>query len=262
MEQFIINVMSLPIFEHVTPHNNLLNFIFNCLGVQTTFFPVAATSGQTFNLPLWYMSVLFFLYIYYYFYSQLNSNLKDAFLLLVLGYFMWVLMNNPGQGNWPVINVPTARGIVSFFIGIISGKVARKYSCNNKITIVSIFSIMFWCVCLFLNENILVNHYLSFDLLVIFPVLYLCVNCNILQAVLELKALKFFGKISLHIYVWNFPIQLAFLIFSRTRFGISFYSLKFWIINFAVHIIVSVISYQAGQCINNHRRQLTKSNEL
>lgn len=244
IEVIFYTCLDLPIFKNMELYNTLLDFGFNLVGVQTSFFPHPETSGQTFNLPLWFLSVLIICYAWYYIYMHIDKKYRMSALIVVCGFFAWVIIHNFMQCNFFIINYPTARGMVAFSLGVIVEQLYQKKVINSKRVMTGCFiSVLVWiCICI-KNVNLLGNLIISFDLFVAVPMVILCTCNRAVQKIMEMYPLKWLGKISFSIFVWNFPIEILFLILS-CFISIDFSNILIWLIHLIITLGVAQVSYK------------------
>lgn len=206
-------------------------------------------AANTLNGPIWYLNVLIICYITAFFLSKLSKKYSTIYIFgipVLLG--IMIKYSNISILFW---NINVARGLMSFFMGILLGfffKRYDRYSNKNKIILKLIIllelSVFFFLLTtkngnMYVQDNSLSYTFLVFPELIIF--LY---DIKFLNKVCSLKFMRFLGNISFGIYLWNFPIlsTLFFLIVNKI-INISVLSSEFFILNIIIHIVISTISY-------------------
>lgn len=227
--------------------NTLLNFIFNILGVQTFLFPAVETAGQTFNQPLWFVSVIIFCYILFFWVRvKAKSDREETGIWIIIAIIaVWISINEPYDNRLPVINIWTATGIFPFIVG---GSIAKYRKCiekNRKLSIfISLIFAVIWVVSIMCFPIILGNIRVTFSLLVLPGVLIISIYVKMISRLLTTKPLQRIGLISFSIFIWDFPVKLMFLTANDIlNLNFSFATWKFWIIAFVITLIVSLISF-------------------
>lgn len=178
-------------------------FVLNVLGMQNGIFGTA----YSFNGPAWCISVCIFCYILFYIVVKCSIKLGNDRSCLYLGIgicgcALWV------SGMYaPIFNGQIAQGVSCFFIGAFLAKITQV--CKAKLGYISIVCVLASWLLLrvfgieIIGENIVLMTTVWFAPLTVLAVLYV----PWLRSFFEWRAFQYFGKISIDIYLWHFPIQ-------------------------------------------------------
>lgn len=226
-----------------------MNFIFNIFGVQTSLFPAVETSGQTFNQPLWFVSVVLVCYLCFYLWMvKVKEEQKPYYLAGAMILSLWVILNAPMGNRLPLLNVWTAKGLFHFSLGILAVKFSRKQEKIRKENMLLMGAVFVWMFCAFWKKEILGNVDITFSFLAAVPLCILCMQCAAVQKCLEFPIFRWMGKISYSIYIWNFPVQIVFLGVAEVFGAMEFSSPGIWFLNFGVTVMTAYISYKKVEC--------------
>ena len=212
-------------------------------------------SNFSLNGPIWYINVLLVCYILAYAMSYIYIQFpnKSIFILpIILGIIIFLT-----GWQFPFLNISTARGYIAFFEGIILyfliNKIDKLKYQEKKILIyisLLIFIISFGYV-FFHFENystFISNINVFFDFIIYPPLIYMLYNFKQFNNFCNKNFIKYLGKISYGIYLWNFPIL------GGGYFLINFFKLsnetiiKYWflilVIILLLHFILAILSYE------------------
>lgn len=194
------------------------------------------------NGTIWYISVLLICYIILFVLVFVSKKLDcSPWWLFVFMIFLafWVSSNSI---DILFLNSGTARGISSFFWGIILAKFMRGKEISNKAGIsfficflISLYVIL---VCKNTYASDSRNYLYTFCL---YPFLILFIQSKCINKLFKNKIWGILGNISFEAYIWHFPIILATINLEKLIGAIN-YSNK---INM---FILVVISYLVGTC--------------
>ena len=206
-------------------------------------------ANNTLNGTIWYLNVLMVCYLIAYILTKLYKKYNTNYIYVIpviLG-----LMIRYSNFSFLFWNISIARGLMSFFIGILIGVFFEKFDKMNikkrrKIKIVLLFelSIFFFLLTrktgnLYVEDNILSYTFLVFPELII-----LLYDNKILNKICSTKVVDYLGNISFGIYLWNFPVLSTwFILIINKIVKINVLSKTFFIYNFIIHIVVAIISY-------------------
>ena len=213
------------------------------------------------NGPIWYINVLLVCYILAYGISCIYIHFSNKIIFnlpIVLGIIIF-------ETGWqfPFLTLSTARGYIAFFEGIILYFLINKMDKLKKQTkkmliFISLFIFVISFRYIYLNfENyssyvshkniVITNMFVFFDFIIYPPLLYILYNFKWINNFCNTKFIKYLGKISYGIYLWNFPIlggvYLLIKFFELTNETIVKYYFLIWITIVILHFILSVLSY-------------------
>lgn len=184
----------------------------------------------------------------------LTKKYKDNKYIFIIPIIIGIFVLTKGI-NFFIFNRNVARGLLSFFIGVLLGNkdLLNIFDNMSKKKNIIIKSLMFLVISLFIIviifdqselyignfiDNVLTYSLLFFPLIILF--LY---NIKWINWIGNTKLFKFLGNISFGIYVWNFPILI--ILTYLLKVGLLHYTnaYKFMILSFIIHIIVASLSY-------------------
>lgn len=189
----------------------LLSFV----GMQSGYFSDNDTLSV--NGPAWFISVLFLCYTIYFFSTSLPKNvyLKRIvyFVMVILGGVL--IINAP---NFPFLYSVNGRGYFSFFGGVLIRELVVYIDCidsailqkniNRSIYVFSLLSCAasFYLCCINTND---IPHE-AFVLAVLFwpSLMYIVIHGYVLRHILSLNIFILLGKVSMPIFLCNFPTDI------------------------------------------------------
>ncbi len=208
--------------------------------------------GNTLNGPIWYINVLFVVYIIAYFMVRIYKKYKHIYIYIYFAIPIIIGLAIHYSGlNVFFLNNCIARGLISFFTGILLGFYLQKFNNYEKTKVKKIKFILFLELLLFVYLTTKSTRDLYFkDITICYNFLFfpelivLLFNFEPLNKLCSSRFVTFLGNISFEVYLWNFPIMITFYILSVTNIiNMSFNTLGFFIIFILTHLIVSIIGY-------------------
>jgi peptidoglycan/LPS O-acetylase OafA/YrhL len=186
-------------------NNDALHFVFNASLLQFGWFPI----GFSFNGPAWSISVEVGLYASFFAFCAICGRSLLA-LVLVAGVFLTLTLVHVTSIPYGPLHPFMSEGLGCFFLG---GCLRRLKTNLPKPAIMAIGSIA-----------ILAGVSLAFEfdlrnmlIVGVFPgLILLAVSSERLLRASEFRPLAALGEISYSIYLWHFPVQLAFVIFAAS----------------------------------------------
>lgn len=201
----------------------------------------------SYNVPAWCLTIELICYAIYFVVIRHDKN-GEYWLIKCIGIILLGFAVLSQGLKYPIINFEMARGIVSYFLGVILCEVFKKYH-GNKYNI-------------FLNAGMyifLISSYIAFRkfgiswmgsnvyfiILCFTPIIiWLTVSKTVLNKVLSIKGIVFLGKISLYIYLFHFPVQYFIKILDVAfRYRINYSVPLFLMVYSFATIFISVIAY-------------------
>ena len=183
-----------------------LSLVVSCLGVQTGYF--SDGDLHSVNGPAWYISILFLCYLLSLAVIKMVKSEKHRLLcfgaLFLLGVFICIFYGF----DIPLLYSCCGRGFTGFFLGYLMAKfVNRQKQLKAGWALFLVFEII---VVLYLTETVLVSQRMVLTELFVYPVtVYLVLKLQPVQVFLDKKIPRFLGRISLFMYLLNFPIFVA-----------------------------------------------------
>lgn len=213
------------------------------------------------NGPIWYINVLLVCYILAYGISYIYIHFYNK-IIFILPIVLGIIIFETGW-QFPFLTLSTARGYIAFFEGIILYFLINKMDelkkqvkvfliCISSVIIIISFGYIFLHFENYFNfisnTNIFVsNLYVFFDFIIYPPLLYILYNFKWINNFCNIKFIKYLGKISYGIYLWNFPIlggaYLLIRLFKLSNEIIVKYWFLIWIIIVILHFALSILSY-------------------
>ena len=166
-----------------------------------------------FNGPAWYLSVLM---VCYYIYIYICRQINFGTLQIVVAIGVALFRINSGI---PFLQQQVARGIVGFSMGGIIYFVAESSISKKRISACS-FAVLAMSILLpaiFQQRGIdIVGEKQLYYMLVVWPALLaICLTTEIIQRVLSARLFKCLGDLSYSVFLWQFPIEVIMVFFSR-----------------------------------------------
>lgn len=205
----------------------------------------------SYNVPAWCLTIELMCYAIYFAVIRHDKNeeywLKKCVGIILLGFAIL------SQGlKYPIINFEMARGIVSYFIGVILCEVFKKNGGSKYNIFLNVIMYIF-----------LIGSYIAFRkfgiswmgsnvyfvILCFAPIIiWLTVNKTVVNKILSMKAMVFLGKLSLYIYLLHFPVQYFIKILDVAfRLQINYSVPLFLIVYSITTIFISIIAYMLSK---------------
>lgn len=193
------------------------------------------------NGTIWYISVLFICYVVFYLIVFLSRKIQ------VVPYWMFAFMiflsfSITTNGiDLLFLNSGTARGLSSFFWGLILAKVMRGKPISAKWALISLVgfgalaALILFGPATFLSAG--QNYLYTFCM---YPFLLVLFQTKPARWIFRSRFWGWLGNISFEAYIWHFPLLVALMVFDK-QFG--------WNINYAARIysiLLAVVSFAIG----------------
>ena len=228
------------------------------------------------NGPIWYINVLLVCYILAYGISCIYIHFSNK-IIFILPIVLGIIIFETGW-QFPFLTLSTARGYIAFFEGIILYFLINKMDelkkqvkifliCISLVIIIISFGYIFFHFenysNFISNTNVFVsNLYIFFDFIIYPPLLYILYNFEWVNNFCNTRFIKYLGKISYGIYLWNFPILGGTYLLIRFLKLEDEYTVKYWfliwIIMAVLHFILSVLSYNFLEKRFYYRKKSTR----
>lgn len=166
-----------------------------------------------------------------------------AFVSLIVGIVLWV-----NKTDFPFGTTDCGRGLVGFSVGIFVMKYLKRYGRFKPGTVA------IWCggsaLLVIMAESLakkninLYGHKELFFTIVVFPsVIMFFHSCKAAGKILSGGVFGYLGKLSLSLYLWHFPIEVCFVLFScLLNIYINFSKPKLFIVRLIVTLLAAIIS--------------------
>jgi peptidoglycan/LPS O-acetylase OafA/YrhL len=170
------------------------------------------TTRFSFNAPSWSISVEIMMYLlfFYIFYYSRNSKIYIINSLIIIYFGVAVYISGWNTGFF---NEQIARGLMGFFIGIITAEIYRY--CNNNGRHKR--NLLLVC-CIGMAVTIVIPAIVGYGKIrvwalittfALFPsLIIIALDFKILSKILSVKPLFYFGELSYSIYLWHYPTVL------------------------------------------------------
>lgn len=218
-----------------------IHFLLNLFCVQCGWF----CSEFSFNVPAWCISVELFLYLVFYFLIFLFKK-KIKLIFFIYGFMVALgIIVYEMKWNYPILNFPMARGIISFFIGCILYEVfSFAYKRRTWIAYALMLEVLILLVITKIKGyGFWTDMELGFTLLMAPAILWIVLSVKWIRMILEWKPFVWWGNCSLSVYLWHYPTQCLLAIINvllKNKFNYS--SIIFFLIYILSVISISIIS--------------------
>lgn len=215
-------------------NNDLHHLFLNFFCIQEV---VGTNSGQAFNAPGWFVSVIFVCYIIFYILAKKSENFSLGCCVMILVGIVLVY-SHPFE-KFPFLNFTMGRGYLAFFCGVL---LAKYYQKRKKWENVILGSALI-CLWLIANRyNLLGNLITTWVIYFCTGVMLIAVNSEIINKVLGLGMFQRLGKLSFSIYLWNFPTDIVFNMVNGYYNIFDFSKFTCWFIHLMISLGIVIIS--------------------
>ncbi|MBR7000826.1 MAG: acyltransferase [Lachnospiraceae bacterium] len=235
--EFILRKISSIVVGGVTYSFGVFDLLVNALGLQQ----LGIFETRAVNQPTWFLSVLIFCIILFFASTKAakkrNVNPYSFYVIFVILASAIITY----KWNTLFLNIFIARGLFSFFFGIILGKYlynvkASKYELGLAVFPIS-FVLLTWLKPGWLQTG---NDFL-YTLMMWIPILIFAVRWNP-KFLSENRTISMLGAASFSVYLWNEPLACLRGILVKTD-GLRIDTVGFMIIFFIVNWLVGIASY-------------------
>ncbi len=227
-----------------------LSLLVSCFGVQTGYF--SDGDLHSVNGPAWYISILFLCYLISFFVIKTVKTEKQRLACFSGMFLLGVIICIHYGFDYPLLYSCCGRGFISFFLGCLMEKFVNR---QKRLGIVrALVLIIVIIVMLYLTETMFVSQRMVLTELFVYPVtVYLVLKVRPIQRVLDKKIPRFLGRISLFMYLWNFPIFVGIAFVNRV------FDLHMVFGNPFVWLTITLVSIFISACVEKLNRVLLKS---
>ena len=239
-----------------------LNTFFTCgtLKINRLVFDILFSGISTFgasinplNGPLWYIGPLMICYILAYYLTihyKKNKNYYIFFVPIIIS--IYIITN---EITFFIFNINMARGLLSFFVGVLLGNKELENILNNlkkksKYMLKAILLIIIGCFMYIILSNKSEQFIGSFNdtiitySIIIFPtLLILLYDIKWLDKLGKTKLFQFLGNISFSIYIWNFPIIIVLTYLIKVGILKYTHAWELMVISIIIHLVIGTLSY-------------------
>lgn len=233
------------------PNFDVYHFILNLLCIQDGI----VGTEWSFNAPSWCISICLFCYIIFYYCVYISKRESEIYyklvILALIGSSALIL-----NVNYPLFNTLMGRGVLCFSIGAILAGIYEKKNKFNTTMIGHLFLIILVCIYAVLRLGkieIIGNLQMTF-ILGIAPLIIMCVLfVPWLKQILEKKPFTLLGSLSIHIYLFHFPVQCFIRILDEyCNLNLNYASKIVWLLYIILVLLVSIISKKISEM--THKR--------
>lgn len=176
------------------------------LGIQTGYF----SDGDTYSVngPTWFISILFLCYLISFSIMKIGKDKKIRMLCIMGMFFIGVIISFSHGFDFPLLYSCNGRGYTEFFLGILMAKFINR---EKKIpTFSGVFLLILAFVLCAFTKTYLSEERIILTELFLYPVVfYLVLKTNWMASFLHIKILRYLGRISMPIYIFNFPVLVG-----------------------------------------------------
>lgn len=229
--------------------NSVFALLISFLGMQSGYF--SDNDALSVNGPAWFVSILFLCYGIYFLFT---SSIKDKWLQRTLYLIMVVI------GGFLIIDVPgvpllysvNGRGYFSFFLGVLICDGVSfiedmdRVDCREKLSKIIYVLSLFSCGCAFYFCCIKSND-IPFEPLILamffWPALmYIVMYGYVLRRILSLNIFVLLGKISMPIFLCNFPTDLTIRMVDKAfELELDYKDPFLWILHIIISLMIAAI---------------------
>ena len=180
-----------------------LSLVVSCLGIQTGYF--SDGDLHSVNGPAWYISILFLCYLISFLVIKTVKSEKKRRMCFGTLFLLGVIICIFYGFDFPFLYSCCGRGFIGFSLGYLMEKYVNR---NKKLGWGwSLILIGETILVLYLTETVFAAQRMVLTELFVYPVtVYLVLKNLSLQRLFDKKIPRFFGRISLFMYLLNFPI--------------------------------------------------------
>lgn len=216
---------------------DLYHFVLNLFLIQNGFLG----TEWSFNAPSWCLSVFVFCYGLFFVIVYSSRCVRDViFKSLIAVFLAEYLVDNMFTG--PILNSQIGRGLACFSLGVLLYNVWLKRRALNT-QLIGLLSVVVLLACYIIvrMDSAVVGNVPHFFVFGCTPLIILggCFNKGI-DYILDNRIFLFLGRISLNIYLWHFPVQVAMKCVDKIfSLNVKYESIYVWLFYVAVTIGVS-----------------------
>ena len=182
--------------------------IINGLGLQAGWF----FSSNRLNFPLWYVSVLFLCYFWFYFLTRISKKTKIPkelfyFTMIVIGLGIRICLARGILVHIPVFNGFASRGYIAFYFGLLAACYLRKWK-RLDLYLVPGISLVIFLALFYVNIGVMEYSMMIYA----FGIIVALFSCNWINKHLDIPALEIIGNSTLYVYMWHMPCMLLIVI--------------------------------------------------
>ena len=251
-------------------HLDLRKLFFDYLCAGTAGY---GTGVDPINSPLWYIAILLQCYLLAALLVRREKKTGKQYCYLIpvlLGIYVIV-----SRSHYFLFNIQFARGCISFFIGIIIGNNIDKIREGISKTKRMILCVILFCILIFFcivfvftvsDPYAFSNNYgavLPYALLFYPPLVILLLCSKAVNKICDNKILRYLGRISYGMYIWNFPLMITFCyLICISIIPVDMIESPFGFIGVLfAHVLAGVIMNEAGKFLKNSKQKKTKEKQ-
>ena len=217
---------------------------------------------QSFNGPAWFLSIVLGMYILFYLITYISGKLKTTLFYKSM-MVLFIISGSVIYYNYlayPIFNHFTARGLISFSIGML---IAEYYKSTNRkhsdivgiIGLIIAVAFYFYTYTNIKTEYFPLKETLVFFLIVSPSIVLTALFFTPIKKLLSTKVFLYLGDISMYIYLVHMPLQVGLsLLFKNSD---VFKSFIMYFVYLALTIVLAELTKRAQKLIASKLRKTT-----
>lgn len=249
------------ILDYYDGRNSLMGFVLSILGVNCGW--ICNHDTYSINGVTWYISILMICYMLFYVYGVLyrkNKVIGYIFIsaLMVLGLIILII-----KPAYPLLYLSNGRGYLDFFGGVLIAGIYThidKEKYKKHMIIIGIIMLVIYAILRVVVDRDNICYLCSF--LFNPGIMLLFLNVDFLDKIADNKVMRYLGKISFDIYLFNMPV-FAWIVLISLLIGIDvdYTNVGMWFLCTAINILFAMlISYLLDKATGVIKRKGKRSN--
>lgn len=221
--------------------NSLLSVILSLLGVNCGW--ISNHDSLSINGATWYISILMICYILFYIASTVARRSRVCFFVFVISLMILGILILTFDFDLPLLYLSNGRGYTDFFMGVCLAAIYSAHESQKSRRIMLITGIVLLIVYAILRI-VISRVYLCYMCSFLFcpGIMLLFLNSRFLNAISDNATVKYLGRISFDIYLFNMPLFAWIVLIGRLLdIEINYSNIAVWLICAALNIAVAII---------------------
>lgn len=229
------------ILDYYDGRNSLMGFMLSIFGVNCGW--ICNHDTYSINGVTWYISILMICYVFFYAYALLsrkNKVIGYVFIGALMALGLIILIVKP---FFPLLYMSNGRGYLDFFGGVLIAGIythidREKYK-KHMIIIGIVLLVVYGILRLTIHRD---NICYLCSFLFNPGVMLLFLNVNFLDKISDNKVMRYLGKISFDIYLFNMPV-FAWIVLITLLLGIdvNYKNVGVWLLCSLANVLVAML---------------------